>query len=89
MNKEKFIRLLKANNLRDTVERRVIFDEIYSFPDTFSREDIDSRMEAERISRGTVVNTLNLFIELGIIKLVPSVYKHYVYEVIHTEINND
>ncbi len=57
---------LEKNNCRKTPERFAILKAIYTFKSFFSLQDIIDRMDQDKfhVSRGTLYNTLKLFIKL-------------------------
>ncbi len=61
---------LETNKRRKTSERNTILDAIYSIPNNFSLEELDKYLEKECkfiVSRGTLYNTLRLFVELHLV----------------------
>lgn len=61
---------LEAKNLRKTSERNTILEEIYNRNDHFDAEKLlsDITQKNYNISRATIYNTLELFLECGLVK---------------------
>lgn len=60
---------LETNNCRKTPERYAILDAVYEAGDYFTMEDVVTKLAEKNfhVSRGTLFNTLRLFIELRLI----------------------
>ncbi len=68
--KEIFRTYLKERNQRQTPERFMVLEEIYSSDGHFDADDIFFNMKkaGTRVSRATVYNTLDLLIECGLVQ---------------------
>ena len=61
---------LEMNNHRRTPERYAILDAVYSMPGHFTLEELGEKLAVENkfpVSRATLYNTLNLFMELRLV----------------------
>ena len=60
--KDRFLRFLKDNNLRQTPERFAVLEEVYSGSGHFDADELHMRLKIKggRVSRATVYNTLDL-----------------------------
>ncbi len=66
--KEKFRAYLKRNSMRQTSERFLILDVIYSMPSSFEVKDICDKINADlRVSRATVYSTLEILQECKLV----------------------
>ena len=64
---------LRLNSLRNTQERNLLLDAIYSTDTAVSAEELSRQMSQEsrtRISRATVYNNLKLFEDAGLVRKV-------------------
>ncbi len=64
---------LRLNSLRNTQERNLLLDAIYSADTAVSAEELSRQMSQEsrtRISRATVYNNLKLFEDAGLVRKV-------------------
>lgn len=65
-----FTSFLEQRKLRKTPERFAILDEVFTFNDHFDVETLLKRMESSvyRVSRATIYNSLELFVEAGLVR---------------------
>jgi Fur family ferric uptake transcriptional regulator len=80
--KEIFRSYLKERNQRQTPERFMVLEEIYTADGHFDADDIFFRMKeaGTRVSRATVYNTLDLLVECGLVQRQQFGKSQYYYE---------
>ncbi|MFN1835992.1 Fur family transcriptional regulator [Balneola sp. MJW-20] len=80
--KEIFRSYLKERNQRQTPERFMVLNEIYTSDGHFDADDIFFRMKegGTRVSRATVYNTLDLLVECGLVQRQQFGKSQYYYE---------
>lgn len=80
--KEIFRTYLKERNQRQTPERFMVLEEIYTSDGHFDADDIFFRMKeaGTRVSRATVYNTLDLLVECGLVQRQQFGKNQYYYE---------
>ena len=67
---EKLDRYVRENGMRVSPVRNIVLSLICQLPQPFTAEELKIACEAERISVGTVYNTLNLFISARILHAI-------------------
>ncbi|NBV31531.1 MAG: transcriptional repressor [Bacteroidetes bacterium] len=77
-----FTTYLKEKNQRQTPERFMVLEEVYSSEGHLDAEELFSRLKnsGTRVSRATVYNTLDLLIECGLVQRHQFGQNQYVYE---------
>ncbi|MEX0771131.1 MAG: transcriptional repressor [Balneolaceae bacterium] len=80
--KEIFRTYLKEHNQRQTPERFMVLEEIYTSEGHFDADDIFFSMKnsGTRVSRATVYNTLDLLVECGLVQRQQFGKNQYYYE---------
>jgi len=80
--KEIFRSYLKEGNQRQTPERFMVLEKIYTADGHFDADDIFFRMQegGTRVSRATVYNTLDLLVECGLVQKQQFGKSQYYYE---------
>ena len=69
--RQRLIDFLRLNSLRNTQERNVLLETIYSSDISFTAEELSRQMLIDsriRISRATVYNNLALFEDAGLVR---------------------
>ena len=61
---------VREHSLRDSKVRNMVFEQVFLLPHPFSAEQLTNACAVERISKGTVYNTLNLLVDAGILQTI-------------------
>ncbi|HMK43796.1 MAG TPA: transcriptional repressor [Dissulfurispiraceae bacterium] len=82
MSNDQFKRFISERGLKDTRERREIFDEVLSAEGHFDPDELFLRLRSHgsKVSRASVYRTIPLLIDSGVIEEVERVDKHAHYE---------
>ncbi|MFP4105059.1 MAG: Fur family transcriptional regulator [Phycisphaerae bacterium] len=82
---QEFADFLRESGARVTQARRIILERVASREDHFRADRLAEDLSAgpERVSRGTVYNTLALLVEAGMVRELRDTDRHSHYEYIH------
>ena len=80
----KFRRYLQSRNLRDTTERRLILQEVFSVRKHFNADDLLDRFRRKRqpVSRATLYRTLAHLVECGLVRKLDLGLRESMYEAV-------